>query len=259
MARRAALAALLGLSLSALAVMQAQTIAAAWLAMAAAHGSGCGGDLDFDYGSEGGMRNFFCRGLTVFSWKHFLALAPMQPFLSGPHRDGRLDFHSATSFGRYDPEFVRWAVGALVPAAHDPALRAKTQGVYDEQVRKLARTYYAVWRSLDADPGWVDAERRTYAAARQRGHSDWSTPEFDLYNDVLGDETNDWGGYDPNHVRSATLWWLRRYEDGTASLWVGGLRTLLGTYDRPWLDSTQAAPAHPPPHRAVQQVPEYQR
>jgi hypothetical protein len=34
-------------------------------------------DLSFDYGIGGGMRNFFCRALTIYSWQAFLASAPV--------------------------------------------------------------------------------------------------------------------------------------------------------------------------------------
>src|SRR5438874_1674024 len=88
------------------------TIAEAWRALPET-GSGCGADLDFDYGVEGGMRNFFCRALTIFSWKRLLSLAPAFPFLSGPHTNGKLELQSKKQFGHYDPQFVRWAAAAL--------------------------------------------------------------------------------------------------------------------------------------------------
>lgn len=224
------------------------TISEAWKALPQS-GDGCGGALSFDYGLEGGMRNFYCRALTVFSWKTFLGLAPVSPFLSGPHRGGKLDLASKTTFGRYDPTFVRWAVKALVPAADDPELRASTQPVYDAQVRTLARVYFKVWRVLSAAPEWTSAERDRYGAAMAKGEGDWSGTVVDLYHDTLGPSERDWGGNDPNTVRSATMWWLRRTIDETAPRWAEGLERLLKTYDASWLEAQKSKRPPKPPKR----------
>jgi len=236
---------------------KATTIADAWLALQRVKGHGCGDDLVFDYGADGGMRNFFCRALTVLSWKTFLRLAPVSPFRSGPHRRGKLDLNSKKDFGRYDPKFVRWATVALVPAADDPRLRADTQGIYDRNARELARTYHRVWRTISSEPGWVKTEVKFYLGAADRGDVDALGRALDLYHDVLGTGDSNWGGHDPNHVRSATTWWLRRSHDHTAGLWFEGLERLLKTYDAAWLDSEKRASPHQPPWRERATRPEY--
>ncbi len=233
---------------------KATTIADAWKAMPES-GSACGDDLSFDYGIEGGMRNFFCRGLTVFSWKTFLSLAPVSPFVSGPHRGGKLDLKSEKEFGHYDPLFVRWAATALVPAANDPRLREKTQPIYDRQVKNLARTYYVVWRVLQADPQWTSQERAAYQAMIDKGESGFSAATMDAYDTLLGPAESDWGGYDPNLVRPAATWWLRRTIDETANDWASGLERLLTTYDSAWLAQQRGKRAPLPPKRA--EAPEY--
>ena len=89
------------------------SIAEAWQFLPQS-GSACDeDDLSFDYGIDGGMRNFFCRALTVYSWKAFIASAPVPPFLSGPHRDGKLELNSEDEFGYYNPKFVIWATNAI--------------------------------------------------------------------------------------------------------------------------------------------------
>jgi hypothetical protein len=233
---------------------KAATIADAWRLLPQS-GSACGHDLTFDYGTDGGMRNFFCRALTIFSWKTFLSLAPVSPFTSGPHQAGKLDFADTHDFGHYNPAFVRWATTALLPAATNPQLREQTQGTYDAQVKSLARIYFQVWRVISADPAWLSKERATYGAAMAAGQADWSNPGVDLYHDILGDPGNDWGGHDPNLVRSATMWWLRRTIDETAPLWAEGLERLLSTYDAAWLKAQKAKRPPPPPKRTA--TPEY--
>jgi hypothetical protein len=236
---------------------KATTIADAWLALPRIKGHGCGDDLVFDYGSDGGMRNFFCRALTVFSWKTLLSLAPVLPFRAGPHAEGKLNLSSEKDFGRYDPRFVRWATSALIPAADDPRLRADTQRIYERHARSLARTYYRVWRAISSEPGWVEAEVRFYLGAADRGEVAALGRALDLYHDVLGSAEQDWGGHDPNHVRSATAWWLRRSHDNTAELWQEGLERLLKTYDATWLASEQRSSPHRPPWRKRAHKPEY--
>jgi hypothetical protein len=202
------------------------------------------------------MRNFFCRALTVFSWKTFLGLAQVSPFLSGPHKSGKLDLAAKSEFGHYNPDFVRWATRTLVPAADDAALREQTQTVYDLQVRTLARAYFKIWRVISADPAWQSKERAVYGDAMAKGTADWASPVVDLYHQTLGPSEQDWGGYDPNTVRSATMWWLRRTLDETAPLWAEGLERLLSTYDAAWLAAEKAKRPAPPPRR--EGTPEYQ-
>ncbi|HEX8697275.1 MAG TPA: hypothetical protein VF815_00425 [Myxococcaceae bacterium] len=238
---------------------RAKTLDEAWRLLPQMEGNRCGEDLVFDYQDAGGMRNFFCRGLSVISWKTFLSLAPVKPFRSGPHKGGKLDLQNAKDFGRYDPAFVKWAVKALVPGAEDAKLRQETQPVYDRSVRTLARTYYGVWRVLSANPKWVEVERKRYLGAAAKGNLDALGPELDPYHDVLGNADENWGGYDPNHVRSATMWWLRRYSDGTASTWAEGLERLLQAYDAEWLGLAKREKARSLTARKEKVVPEYKQ
>jgi len=185
-------------------------------------------DLIFDYGIDGGMRNFFCRALTVYSWKAFMASAPVPPFRSGPHKNGKLNLNSG-QFGYYDPKFVVWATNTLIPAADSPILRRKTQGIYDSQVAELAHIYFLVYQKLDSNPELADSERKRYLDP-----SDESEGGIDPYR-FLGDPKSVGGDYDSNLVCSSLMWWLRRQQDGTAYLWHQGLIKLLTTYDAVWL------------------------
>jgi hypothetical protein len=228
---------------------RAGSIPEAWL-MLPETGNACGRDLAYDRGTSGGMRNFFCRALTVFSWKKFLSLAPVAPFLSGPHQHGKLKLDAKKEFGRYNPEFVRWATGALIPDG-------EFQGVYDGQMRELARVYFMVWRAISADGQWLPRERGLYGAEMAKGEADWGSPVVDLYLDTLGPEDHNWGGYEPSQVRSATMWWLRRSIDETAPLWAEGLERLLGKYDAAWLKGAKAKKPSALPKRS--ETPEYRR
>lgn len=203
-------------------------------------GSACAEALNFDYGLEGGMRNFYCRARQVLTWKAFVAWSPAPIFASGPH-GGELVLDAPRTFGHYDPAFVRWAATALIPAATDDALRKQTQATFDAQVRPLARTWYLVWRAISAQPTWLSLERTRYAEAMARGEGDWAGEVVNHYHDTVS-----FPGSDPNLVRSATMWWLRRSLDETAPLWLEGLERLLRTYDARWLATAKQSKARAP-------------
>ena len=66
-----------------------------------------------------GVRGLACVAAQVVGPAELLALAPVEPFRSGPHvaTSGRvaLDLDAARTFGQYDPAFVEWAAAAFVP------------------------------------------------------------------------------------------------------------------------------------------------
>jgi hypothetical protein len=229
---------------------KAQSPAEAWSVLPTT-GNGCGNDLIFDYGVDGGMRNFFCRALTTYSWRTFVAAAPTI-FRQGPHQAGKLNFNATNSFGYYDPTFVKWAADNLVPAATDTRLKAATQRTYDTQVRNLARVYFVVDKLFSSNPAWVKQAAKDYLETTKQG----GPPS--TYYELLGTGKNDWGGYDPNLTSSAATWWLRRHVDETAPLWRDGLRKLLSTYDATWLKKTDAdAPLGALPTPENHDQPEY--
>jgi hypothetical protein len=240
--------------------IKAKSVAEAWRMMPT-KGSACGDDLSFDYELNGGMRNFFCRALTVYSWRDFLAGAPVAPFRKGPHRKGKLNLKAERDFGHYDPKFVAWATTTLIPAADQPELRSATQGIYDTQVKELAHVYFLVDKMLSADPKWIERERQRYLVSMEAKGGGWDVWEITgTYHDVLGGSDSQWGGHDPNHVRSAVMWWLRRHHDETASLWRGGLLSLLKTYDAAWLAQQQKTSSTTKlPSAPVNVTPEYRQ
>ena len=218
-------------------------------------GSACDSDdLGYDYGIGGGMRNFFCRVMTVYSWRAFITAAPVMPFRKGPHRDGKLNLNAEHDFGYYNPTFVTWATNALIPAADTPLLKQLTQDTYDKQVKYLANLYFVVDQKMRAYPDWTEHERQRYldsiderGAARNASDTTWA------YHGFLDDMQ-----YDPNHVRSAVMWWLRRHQDATAALWRAGLVKLLTVYDTEWLvEQNQLGMQKDWPARPLPLVPEY--
>jgi hypothetical protein len=100
---------------------------------------------------------------------------------------------------------------------------------------------------------WITRERTIYPAVDATGMVTVGDvfASTEPYYELLGSADHDWGGFDPNVVRSATMWWLRRHEDGTAALWREGLTKLLVTYDAAWLKSARAPKTARLPQRAA--------
>ena len=131
-------------------------------------------------------------------------------------------------------------------ASTDTSLRKATQGIYNHQVRTLARVHFKVWQAINHDPKWRTTEAALYQASIAKGYEDHMM-HIDHYHDTLGHAASNWGDNDPNTVRTATMWWVRRSIDGTADLWSEGLLRLLRAYDGAWLDSKLASPTGPAP------------
>lgn len=231
-----------------LATAPANTVTEAWQRLPK-KGNGCSDeDLVFDYGREGGLRNFYCRAKQVFSMETLQSLAP-PIFRKGPHfKTGALDLHNDREFGFYDPAFVQWAGEHLVPAASDATLKKATQPIYNAQVRDLARLYHLVDLSMSRDPAWIDNERKVYLGAldsvEARGGGWNNYALIEPYENIIGPAG------DPNLARHATTWWLRRHHDGTAPQWRVGLTKLLSTYDAKWLQTAQATKTPLPKRKA---------
>src|SRR5690554_17482 len=200
-------------------------------------------DDQFDYFPNGGILIFYCHVQEFATYDQIETILDMPVFLSGPHLDGKLDHQSRTSFGYYNPEFVRTIATWALPAARDKQLLRGTQSIYDRGIQPLARTYWATYQKLKANPHYWDAQQseiQSYLAGD-------GLPEFyydkyfvfmneefianrDKPIDYFYDRGFD-GAYDGNVVKSAVGFWIRRSIDGTADEFARGLEQLLALYD----------------------------
>jgi hypothetical protein len=207
---------------------------------------------EFDYFPEGGMRNFHCHLRTKISWAALQALAGVPVFLSGPHTQRHLELSSRTSFGHYNPEFVRWLGASFIPAASDPTFRAATQRVYDRYVRPLARASYVSHQKLHGNRAYLKSEASGLLRQLATGRSDASPYEkyFFFMNPKFLDHADQtsWlmdhgmdGGWDGNVVNTCVAFWIRRSIDGTDGEFFAALERLLATYDARFLASPQPA------------------
>ena len=135
--------------------------------------NGCGKDLAVADFPGGTARTFGCSLFSVLPDGALAVLSGKAVVVSGPHQvlppatggEGGLVLASARDFGRYNPEFVQWAVDTLVPGATDDAFRLATQPLFDRFVRPLARVFLVVREEMDREPARLQFERRSFRAA----------------------------------------------------------------------------------------------
>lgn len=210
-----------------------------WLGLAGSKES-CG---DFDYFPDGGMKSFACH-LDLAPTLAWLTRAWGEGiFTEGPHQPGNLDLSNRTSFGRYNPEFVRFLVDHLVPAATDPTFREKTQATYDQYVRPLAKIFLATYDKLEANPACRDREIDRYRALLDGDgvpEMDYERYFFFMNASFCANPDGDFdyfhkrgfdGGFSGNVVKTCTAFWIRRNLDGTAPLFYEGLKKLIAAYE----------------------------
>lgn len=212
-----------------------------------------------------GPRTIYAHARILMDLEKLKTLAPMPIFLSGPH-NRNLELHS-NDFGRYNPEFVRWAIVHLLPAASDSVFRDETAPVYQKNLKEIARIYYLAYLHLEKNAPEVAALRAKYleavrqyqgkpydpnsgpGAILQSKFSNAFADEFMKGTDSFGDAPSnpsarrnyawitDQGGY---YADTAPGFWIRRQIDGTASDFFAGLKKLLETYDADFLKNPSA-------------------
>jgi hypothetical protein len=214
-----------------------------------------------------GSRWLYAHLKTLMDLQKMKSLAPMPIFLSGPHDK---DFtYRSYDFGHYNPEFVRWAVDNLIPAASDSAFRKATAPVYEKQLKEVARVYYLAYFDVEKREAEAAATQAKYLdtvrAYREKPYTadDPSDPGeilkafSDAFANVFPMEANAsfgdgrlaaaklsyrWISPEGQYIASAApSFWIRRRIDGTAPEFFGGLKKLLETYDPAFLKD-QAAP-----------------
>jgi hypothetical protein len=190
----------------------------------------------YDYFPSGGMRIFACHAAALMTYEELGRGAP-RIWKKGPHTQTELDLDNATEFGHYDPDFVRWAGDALIPAAKDPAFAVRTQTIYDTTMRERARIAWLTWVKLKAEPGCAEQELKGYKAAIAKGEEYYYGRWYFFHdpNFCTGGPKNGDGGVDGNVADTFVAFWLRRTMDDTADLWAANLSRLLAIYDADWL------------------------
>jgi len=188
-----------------------------------------------------GIRDLASHLSPIVDLAKIQSLTEIPVFLGGPHANG--PNLNADDFGRYNPEFVRWATEHLIPAAKDPVFREKSQAVYDRYLQEMTRIYWRVgadfakdeallrrlaaaygavideWKGKDAAAGtsarFEHLHRATYSYAEAAGQGErWMTTNATY------------------HAGVAMGFWMRRELDGSRAEFMKMIEALLQAYDR---------------------------
>jgi hypothetical protein len=227
-----------------------------------------------------GTRSLYHHLRLFMDLRKLQSLSPVPVFLAGPHAvaadeaqpgaaaSGDFNFKSY-DFGRYNPEFVQWAIENAIPAAHDEGLRRLTQPFYDRYLRELCRYYYITYLDVQAAGPRIEDE---VIPRFEQDLEKFSTVPFDeqamgagpgdyLQYTVFTDYATQFARYDNTRKRWVSIFpwssgemdvyhppvagpfWIRRRVDGTAEDFATLLRQMLATYDRAWLTTAPEARA----------------
>ncbi len=198
----------------------------------------------WDYFSEGmgGLRSMYANVRSLITLRDIQKIAGTPIFTSGPHSSSELNLEAKYRFGHYNPKFVKWLLKYAVPASTDKSFRRLTKPFYDSYFRDLARTYYAAYIELHAQPGLFKQEKQWLLD--QLKNNTLPQNYYFRYEDILAGKEDTLrspkigkGGYrlvykfDTNQAGTAAAFWLRRSIDGTDGDFFLLLRLLLETYD----------------------------
>ena len=186
-----------------------------------------------------GIATFYCHVESLLTVAQLERLAGMSSTRAPP--PGAAPTAITRLFRHYDPRFVEWLRGALLPARADPSFREETQPIYDRYVAPLARRSLATRRLMTARRAWLEAEVRWVREAIERGtlpdryytarYASFARPAssgeagFLALDASLGDEYV---------VAHAVAFWIRREIDGSASAFSAALEELVSLYDGVW-------------------------
>lgn len=185
---------------------------------------------------EKGLRGFYCHLQQTINYAKLPKLAKLPIFTQGPHSDTQLNLTAKDSFGHYDQNFVLWLKDNFVPAAQDSDFRKLTQPLYEQYVRKLARTFYEVHKYLHDNPDYLEQEKQAYLAlltSRTLPDCCYETKYQPTFQYLIDQ------GYDAQETVVAVTFWLRRAIDATDQAWLLGLKQLLDTYDATFIKALE--------------------
>ncbi len=169
--------------------------------------------------------------------KKYASLAKIQEaaglnvFVSGPHSTD-INFNSETSFGHYNPAFVKRTLETLKGANANAAFKTLAQQIYDKHLKTTARGYYSAYQYINSSPQ-IEGRNGTITLAEI----------MDTYKSNLTDSNVSAGDYIQNvfdgygygldvYVAStAPGFWTRRKMDNTDKEFFALLEHVIGQYD----------------------------
>ena len=148
-------------------------------------------------------------------------------YLSGPHKKGKLNLESKTSFGHYNPVALDEVALVLKRVLAEESFVEAFQPAYDKYLRKPTRIYIDVFkkqhRKIDEDPEAFEALSADYQAWITGGQVGEFEPSLGKeFNNSIADTISNFqvnakknGAVDWYEATFASRFWTRRRLDGT--------------------------------------------
>ncbi len=190
------------------------------------------------YFPHGGMRDFYHQLSKHVSYGLVRELSGMSVFLKGPHGETDLDLQSDSSFGHYNPEFVKWLSKNVFPIAKDEKLRNRLQESYDSFIRPLAQIYFGTYLIIKSDPSFLREQTQNYLDHMEKT----KTQKVGAFHQNFTNYIKANYGWDSYLSSSAIAFWLRRKIDGTFDIFGESLAKMLKTYDPYYYHYLKAGP-----------------
>lgn len=156
-------------------------------------------------------------------------------FISGPHKDGRLNFSSQTSFGHYNTSFIEKLNLQLTRLLKQKSFRKPAQKLYDRHLKNLARQTYLAYHFVKAHPQRenIIATYKNYMKNAESCESYKCEPGHYLSGEFkhLSFSPSDIKGFNYYEGPVMAGFWVRREIDGTSDAFYALLVNVMQLFD----------------------------
>ncbi len=190
---------------------------------------------------ESGIRGRYALYKKYFSISIIEKVVGESIYLKGPHSD-RLDYDSQTSFGHYNPLFVKKLGDNLMFLFKNETFVKNMQAHYNQKLKQYLRVYYLSYKvaanNKEIMDGYkdaiVNAKKYEYMDGRIKGPSFYLQESFRDFAESLEKD-----GYDVYEGFTCPGFWIRRSIDGTADEFYEVLKLTLQTFDSAFINAQE--------------------
>ena len=186
---------------------------------------------------EEGVRSRYAIIKSIASLNHFRGISELPVFLSGPHKNGTINYYSEDEFGHYNPAFLKKFKREMKLFFKKRSNRLLAQKLYDAHLKQVVRSYYDAYQFLMPDKNkkiqlldqkYSTLQEELEEHIKRENKADYYEV-FRPYADQQNSKGKDW-----YEAFVAPGFWLRRGIDGTHeqiyALLVMGMQQLDSDY-----------------------------
>jgi len=181
------------------------------------------------YLTDEGMRSKYAILKSIASIQILESKAGVPVFVSGPHKEGKLDYHAVSEFGHYNPNFLKIVKKDLKKTLSNKKFVKKTQSLYDSKFKNMARAYYDAYYYVNMNAYLAPTADR-YIESIEGGAPLDLQEVFRDYSQAMEQKGFSW--YESN---VAAGFWVRRHIDNTDKYFLDLITELVKTYDKEFI------------------------